>query len=311
MKKISFIIPVYNAQRYIQRCICSLLKQTNTNWEAIFVDDGSQDESLKILQKNAIIDPRIRVYSVNHEGTSGARNKGLDEAEGEYIGFIDADDAIHPELVATAFKVFTDTNTDLFMFGFQTVSPKEKIEFPFTTSALKVPVKVIQNPLKYFLRNWRGDAHNVWDMVVKKDKIGQLRFYPCIKYEDLLFMYELWDKINTMALTDITLYAYIQEPNSIMRSAYTLDKIKAIDIIIRELVKYYSNDSTILSLLRRKLFPPIVSDVLKQSKRSGNKEIIVEAQKMINSLFSEGLIGFRGFSLRKIIRLIVFRITLR
>lgn len=92
--KISVIIPVYNVQKYLQRCIDSLLAQTYTNIELIFVDDGSTDNSFSILQKAALSDSRVRVLQQENSGPSAARNRGMENCTGEYIMFCDSDDTV-------------------------------------------------------------------------------------------------------------------------------------------------------------------------------------------------------------------------
>lgn len=99
--KVSIIIPVYNREMYIQGCIKSILAQSYNNYEIILIDDGSTDGSLEICKKLAKEDVRIKLILAKHEGVSAARNKGIDEAQGEYLFFIDSDDAIHPFLVET------------------------------------------------------------------------------------------------------------------------------------------------------------------------------------------------------------------
>ena len=91
---ISFIIPVYNGERYISACLYSLLKQTYTDWQAILINDGSTDNSLSVLQSFAKSDSRFVVYSQNNQGVAIARNRGIKEAQGEYISFLDIDDTL-------------------------------------------------------------------------------------------------------------------------------------------------------------------------------------------------------------------------
>lgn len=98
---ITVIVPVYNTQRWLARCINSILIQTYTDFELLAVDDGSTDESLAILEQMARMDSRIRVIHKENGGSSSARNRALDEAVGEYISFIDSDDYIEPDMLGT------------------------------------------------------------------------------------------------------------------------------------------------------------------------------------------------------------------
>ncbi len=106
---ISVIIPVYNKEAYLKRCLESVLGQSHKDLEVLLVDDGSTDESLLICREFANADPRVRVIEKENGGASSARNLGIAEAAGEYIGFVDADDWIEPEMYATLFA-YLDKN---------------------------------------------------------------------------------------------------------------------------------------------------------------------------------------------------------
>ena len=93
-KKISVIVPVYNAEKYISRCVDSILSQNSVDFELLLVDDGSSDDSLKICKRYEKMDNRVRVFSQGNSGPSSARNLGLERATGEYITFVDSDDWI-------------------------------------------------------------------------------------------------------------------------------------------------------------------------------------------------------------------------
>ena len=95
---ISVIIPIYNCQEYLEQCLNSVTNQTYTNLEIILIDDGSTDGSNAICRKFALQDERIFLKECSNGGVSAARNQGLKIAKGEYIGFIDGDDYIHPEM---------------------------------------------------------------------------------------------------------------------------------------------------------------------------------------------------------------------
>lgn len=96
-QKISVIVPVYNAENYLNRCIESVLAQTYTDWQMVLVDDGSKDESLKVCQRYADLDNRIRVIHQENAGPGIARNTGIAAANGDYIVFIDSDDYVEKE----------------------------------------------------------------------------------------------------------------------------------------------------------------------------------------------------------------------
>lgn len=115
--KVSVIIPVYNAEKYLHRCIGSILNQTHQNWEAIMVNDGSTDSSLDILNTYAGKDVRFRVISKENYGASSARNAGLDALRTEYFCFVDADDSIHPDYLRKMLEAAIEHNCDLVITG--------------------------------------------------------------------------------------------------------------------------------------------------------------------------------------------------
>ena len=111
--KVSVIVPVYNCAPYVERCVRSIMAQTYTDLEIICVDDGSSDNSGKILDSLAEEDSRIRVIHQKNAGVSAARNRGLDIATGELITFVDGDDAIEPDMYEILLPYFDDPDVDI------------------------------------------------------------------------------------------------------------------------------------------------------------------------------------------------------
>lgn len=108
MPVISIIVPVYKVEKYLHRCLDSIIHQTFTDWECILVDDGSPDSSGKICDEYAEKDKRFRVFHQENAGVSAARNKGLDEAKGEYVNFVDSDDWIDSKLLEKIYTCIKD-----------------------------------------------------------------------------------------------------------------------------------------------------------------------------------------------------------
>ena len=117
MPKVSIIVPVYNVEEYIERCVNSLINQTLTDIEIILVDDSSTDSSLEICKKMALEDPRIKVIHKVNEGAGMARNSALEIATGKYIGFVDSDDYIEPDMFKSLYEIAEKYSSDLVMSG--------------------------------------------------------------------------------------------------------------------------------------------------------------------------------------------------
>ena len=113
---ISVIVPVYNVEQYLPRCIDSILAQTFTDFELLLIDDGSKDKSGAICDAYARKDPRIRVFHKPNGGVSSARNMGLDNAKGEWIAFVDSDDWVNEDFLANFVEI--DSGEDLLSQGF-------------------------------------------------------------------------------------------------------------------------------------------------------------------------------------------------
>ena len=136
-KLVSVIIPAYNIEDYIGRCLDSIISQTYKNLEIIVVDDGSRDYTGEILDNYAKKDRRIKVIHKENGGVSSARNKGIEAAEGDYIGFIDGDDLIEPEMYKTLVDLLEEENADIAHCGYQMVFP-DRIDYYHNTGKKKI-----------------------------------------------------------------------------------------------------------------------------------------------------------------------------
>ena len=123
---ISVIVPVYNAERYLADCLESLIRQTHRELEILVIDDGSTDGSAALCERFAGQDGRIRLLRKENSGVSSARNLGLDEAQGEYVAFVDADDWILPEMLETQLIQLTREGGDMILGGYLAVGEKER-----------------------------------------------------------------------------------------------------------------------------------------------------------------------------------------
>ena len=121
MPAISIIIPIYNVEKYLRRCLDSVLNQTFSNWEAICVNDGSPDESYKILDEYAARDSRFKIMNKENGGLSDARNAGMAVATGDYILYLDSDDFIHPQTMEIAYFLAKRDNSDIVSFTYDRI----------------------------------------------------------------------------------------------------------------------------------------------------------------------------------------------
>lgn len=160
--KVSIIMPVYNTAKYLRRCLDSIVSQTLTDWECVAVDDGSNDGSSQILSEYAERDSRFKVLTQSNSGPVVARSRAISEATGEYLLFVDSDDTIEPELLATTVHTADAGKFDIVWFKIATVADGKRIavmDEPFSPD----PKRMISLLLQYRLQGW------LWSKLVRRD----------------------------------------------------------------------------------------------------------------------------------------------
>lgn len=154
MKHISVIIPVYNAEKHLEKCIGSLLAQTETSCEFIFVNDGSKDGSRKIIEEFQERDDRIVLINQENQGVSRARNNGIASATGDYIGFADADDYAEPDLFEKMYTAATTFKADIVTANYfeELAGAKIKTALPFAPDAVFKKDAIVREIIPFFIR---------------------------------------------------------------------------------------------------------------------------------------------------------------
>ena len=160
---VSIIIPVYNAEDYLKESLRSVLNQSYKNLEIICVDDGSSDESPALLQNFKQADPRIKVITVENGGAGVARNRGMEEAKGDYIYFFDADDILNKNMIRTLVRTAEKHDTDIVLFGYYKFNKANKIHVDFSPKTLKVPLNKAVAPGDIADRLFQADHGMPWN----------------------------------------------------------------------------------------------------------------------------------------------------
>jgi len=229
---ISIIVPVYNNEKFLTRCINSILIQTYKKFELLIIDDGSTDKSGEMCDKYALIDKRIRVYHIKKSGVSSARNYGLDKIKGKYVCFIDSDDYVDKDYLKILYTNIIKSNSDISICGHNIVSKKikkfypKKIEFISENNCLDILVKH-----KYF----KG---HIWDKMYKYELIKNIKFPNINYYEDLEFNFNVFKKTKKIIYDSVPLYNYYKNENSLLNSKFNFKKLVFIDIC-NEIKKHY------------------------------------------------------------------------
>lgn len=215
---ISVIIPVYNGEKYIKRCIESIKKQTFYNWEVILVDDGSKDKTGEICDKYAGEDIRIKVIHKSNEGVSIARNVGINNATGDYITFIDSDDWIDSDFFLKAVSFLENNFVDVLITGF--VFNKDKINKNIFKGKYEQFFTKQEVQKEFFKQNKFG--WTVYDKFFKNNLIKNFQFNRSLKIgEDMLFFWQVLNFANKIGYLPLFKYHYDISASSTMTSKFS------------------------------------------------------------------------------------------
>ena len=215
---LSIIVPVYDVERYLPKCMDSILAQTFTDFELILVDDGSPDNCPALCDAAAAKDARIRVLHQKNGGLSAARNAGLDVARGEWIGFVDSDDYIAPEMYETLYKAMQSTGADLALCDYVKVDETGAL---CTQTHVAVPQKSLTGRELLQKAYWTT-VQIACNKLYHRTIFAQLR-YPVGKLnEDFFVIPEICLNTQKAVVVPDVLYYYVQRGDSIMGKSRTL-----------------------------------------------------------------------------------------
>lgn len=233
---ISIIVPVYNVEKYINRCVDSILNQTYKNLEIILVDDGSTDYSGKICDEYEKKDRRIKVIHTENKGVGIARNQGLETCHGEYIMFVDPDDYLSKDAVQVLYDRVMIDSSDMAIGKHIDVYDDGSKNGNFCDFY----DNVILSRNEFFL-NIHNYSVSVWSKLYRKNILKDLKF-PTLKCgEDLCFFIQLIDYCNKISIVDKTIYYYFQNQKSVTHCKSELvkyDELEALLSSARYLLNY-------------------------------------------------------------------------
>lgn len=216
-EKISVIVPVYNVEQYLERCVESIINQTYKNLEIILVNDGSTDNSGKLCDELAKKDDRIKVIHKENGGLSDARNTGIEVAESELIGFIDSDDYIDKDMYEVLYNNLRTTNSDLSMCGlydvFNNIIPSQVKQVDILELTSQEAIKMVMEA--------KILSVTAVNKLYKKELFSDLKFELGKIAEDAFIMIKLLDKCEKVVATNEKKYYYIHRENSITTQKFS------------------------------------------------------------------------------------------
>ena len=226
-EKISIIVPVYNAENYLRRCIDSILEQTYTNFELLLINDGSTDGSAKILEEVKESDSRIRVVHKKNEGVSATRNLGLKLVTGDYITFIDSDDFVDKLYLEVLYKSLTENDADIASGNFASFNEERQTFLFFTTE--ETYFEKVYSPQEW-LDQENNPRHNLFLTVIFTPfKLYKRELWEDIEYpvgrvrEDDAIIHKLYLRCQRISFVNSAIYFYSQHEDSLSKTVMQKD----------------------------------------------------------------------------------------
>ena len=311
---ISIIIPVYNVERFLRRCLDSVLRQTFQYWQAICVNDGSTDGSLEILQEYAAKDSRFKVINKKNGGLSDARNTGMKYAKGEYVLFLDSDDFIHDQTLELMFGTIKQKRADMALFDFDLpfykalrakldkhkdiydlVPTSRRRVYKFSRFCKYVTKNILmhcteRNHTLFIRRPVRRHCYPVLALY-SKNLIQDIHFIKGIIIEDFPWWVAVLHKKPKTVMTKLPLYFYIPNATSILNSSKSLFMAKSIATGLKASFDLYS---TGVSKSEYKHFNyhflwPFTITMMRKIRDLDNDADIAVAKEFVSDLYNHGV----------------------
>lgn len=240
MALISVIIPVYNAQEYLHECIDSVLAQTHTKLQIIIINDGSTDGSEQILEQYAARDPRVEVINIPNSGVSEARNIGLESVKGEWVTFVDADDALPPYALKLMQASAIRSSSQIVAGKFELVKAMPN-KMPTHAGRVKLDVLGGETAMVRCL-NQTGLDNSVWGKLIAAPLLDfRVRFRQG-RFEDLDILYRIYDRARRVCHLQAVTYYYRRNPEGFIFNINAEGRFDSLDVCDRilEYTQLYS-----------------------------------------------------------------------
>lgn len=236
---LSIIVPVYNAEKYLIRCVDSILNQTFRDFEIILVDDGSNDKSGEMCDQYSKKYDNIITLHKENGGQSSARNTGLNHASGVLIGFVDSDDYIEPQMFELLVTAVKDNCADIGVCSYNRIFDTQ------TKYDAKIDNRIKQTVYsnKYLIDNYWDCVHGFfgmapWNKIYRRELFYDNYFEEGIIYEDHFIIPSLLSRCKKVVYVDAKLYNYFQSPNSTIRSNFSQKRLDAFYVWTKSILPF-------------------------------------------------------------------------
>lgn len=317
MPAISVIIPIYNVEKYLRRCLDSVLNQTFDDWEAIMVNDGSPDNSIDIMKEYAARDKRFKVVTKQNGGLSDARNFGMPHAKGDYIMFLDSDDFIHPQTMEITYALAKRDHSDIVTFVYDHIYRPQLIIRHFLKLSTddvipsgitkrydinKIKTVTTEDIFAYATerthnkfrknRKWKIKHCQVWKNLYKREILQELEFVKGILFEDVPWWSAVLLRKPRVTITRIPFYYYIPNFGGIVLSAKQLRILESLATGMKEAYKLYSEqaDPYAMKKWQREFLWPFIFHAYSKIEKLKDPQDIEVAKDIFTEMTELGLI---------------------
>lgn len=280
---ISVIIPMYNAGRYVEKCLQSIISQTYKNIEIIIVNDGSTDNSQSICEAYAKQDNRIKLINTENRGAGSARNTGLEIAKGSYVSFIDSDDYICEDYYERLYGMIRQSGADIAIGRYERIPEHDVMHFIQSdkikecTSIEELLVLYGEDEDKYI------NAVLVTNKLFKRELFGDNIRYPIGRLiDDEFIIYKLIDKSKKIVYTDDVMYAYVQSDSSVMRTNFKEKRVYDTIDVYDEVYAYFRKKGN--EELNKKILIRYLSYCVELAQKTSKSTIIDDKEKVYQYL---------------------------
>ncbi len=265
--EISIIVPIFNTEKYLSKCLDSILGQTFSSFEVICIDDGSTDGCASILSDYAQRDSRINVVSKSNSGLSEARNSGLNIASGKYITFVDSDDSIDLRTLEMTHALAEKYNADLVSFSY--IRQYHGDEYITQNDNLcKIRYKITKDPLSFCNKKGKWSIpFTAWGKLFRSTVLQNRRFIPNIYFEDYPYIVSLLKDRPFTVILQSKLYNYTYNSESITQTNISDRKIRDYHVGLNYIYDNCSHAKE-FKFICRKIFPDILKQQLNLILRS-------------------------------------------
>lgn len=231
---VTIVVPCYNVERYLRKCLDSIVGQIYPNLDVILVNDGSKDNTLKICNEYSSRYPYISVINQENKGLSAARNIAIENAKGEYITFIDSDDYVSSDYVEFLFTMIDKNNTQIAITSctpfYESDAINDPLKINIEDAKIMTPLQAIE--MMFYQEHFDTTA---WAKLYRTDLFSNIRYPVGMLFEDLPTTYKLFAKAKNISYVDYRSYFYLLRSDSIEGSIFSEKKLLSLDSIVSQL----------------------------------------------------------------------------